>query len=483
MHESFSHGRSLTRTATPGVYKRGSRYVVVFRDPHGRQRKRAARTLAEARDLKATLTADVRRGEYRALSRVTFADYAVEWIESYQGRTSRGIRPETLADYRRDLGLAGDGSRIGDGAVGFFGAMPLAAIEPRDLKRYAAELAARGLAPASVRNLIAPVRALLATAHEDGLIRANPAAGLRIIQRVEHQDGESRAKALTEDELRALLDEVPGEWRLFFEFLAHTGLRIGEAVALTWADVDLGSRRIIVRRRLYRGRFDAPKSRYGSRVIPIGEALARALWRLRGTAADRGPRVPDQGGDASRPVERCCARSQAGGEARRCAVGWLPHLPPHLRDDAVSSRAQRKASADVARPPLARVHAGDLRSPPRRRSARPRLPRPDHRTPNRRLRTDPDRRARSTSGRRCRAHGARPRLPSGGGGRHFDVVVLPRLAVRDDEESAPRTAAALAPPPPTDPSRFDLSSSGPLPGRDGRRVRGAVGARWSGCRS
>ena len=38
-------------SATPGIYKRGSRYVVVFRAPYGRQRKRAARTLAEAREL------------------------------------------------------------------------------------------------------------------------------------------------------------------------------------------------------------------------------------------------------------------------------------------------------------------------------------------------------------------------------------------------------------------------------------------------
>jgi hypothetical protein len=44
----------LERTATPGIYKRGGRYCVVFRDPYGRQRKRAARTLAEARELKAT---------------------------------------------------------------------------------------------------------------------------------------------------------------------------------------------------------------------------------------------------------------------------------------------------------------------------------------------------------------------------------------------------------------------------------------------
>src|SRR6266581_9254390 len=105
MQKASSQDRRLSKTGTPGIYKRGSRYVVVFRDPNGRQRKQSARTLAEARDVKAMLTADVRRGEYRALSKVTFTEYAAEWIESYTGRTSRGIRPETLADYRRDLGL------------------------------------------------------------------------------------------------------------------------------------------------------------------------------------------------------------------------------------------------------------------------------------------------------------------------------------------------------------------------------------------
>ena len=59
----------LVKTATPGIYKRGSRYVVVFRDAYGKQRKRSARTLAEARDLKSTLTADVARGEYRTVSK------------------------------------------------------------------------------------------------------------------------------------------------------------------------------------------------------------------------------------------------------------------------------------------------------------------------------------------------------------------------------------------------------------------------------
>lgn len=279
MQDGFSQSRRLVKTSTPGIFKRGSRYCVIFRDPHGKQRKRSARTLAEARELKAALTADVKRGEYRALSKVTFAEYAAEWAETYQGRTSRGIRPETLASYQASLERD---------ALPFFGRTQLAAIEPRDVKRYAAHLAERGLRGASIRRTLAPVGALLATAFEEGVIRSNPATGLRIAQRIDDEQAE-RVKALSEDELRDLLSELPREWRLFFEFLAHTGLRIGEAVALTWADVDFGKRRVHVRRRLYRGRLDVPKSRYGRRAVPLSAGLARALWRLRGTCVDGAP--------------------------------------------------------------------------------------------------------------------------------------------------------------------------------------------------
>jgi integrase len=173
--------------------------------------------------------------------------------------------------------------------------LQLAAVEPQDIKRYAAALHARGLSPASVRNLLAPVRALFATAFEDGLIRGNPTARVRIVQPSNGTD-EPKTKALTEDELRRLLVEIPHEWKLFFELLAHSGLRIGEFVALRWQDIDLGKRRLHVRRRLYKGRFDTPKSRYGIRTIPLTDKLAQRLWRLRGSAADGAPVFTSQTG-------------------------------------------------------------------------------------------------------------------------------------------------------------------------------------------
>jgi hypothetical protein len=124
--------RPLKATKTPGVYRRGNRYVVVLRDRTGRQFKRSAATLAEARVLKSTLSADVARGELQVTKRLTFENYAREWVETYSGRTSRGIRPQTLADYRRAIERR---------AIPFFGRMQLADVTARDIKRFAQELA------------------------------------------------------------------------------------------------------------------------------------------------------------------------------------------------------------------------------------------------------------------------------------------------------------------------------------------------------
>ena len=90
----------MIRTATPGIYKKGNRYVVVFREPTGRQRKRSARTLAEARgSIRASVTADKARGEFFQTSRVTVADHFDAWLPAYTGRTSHGIREQTKRGY------------------------------------------------------------------------------------------------------------------------------------------------------------------------------------------------------------------------------------------------------------------------------------------------------------------------------------------------------------------------------------------------
>ncbi len=89
----------MEKTRTPGVYKRGSRYVFAYR-VDGRQRWESCRTLDEARRAKAARATDIGRGEFEERSRITLQEYAREWIERYQGTGRRGFREETRSEYR-----------------------------------------------------------------------------------------------------------------------------------------------------------------------------------------------------------------------------------------------------------------------------------------------------------------------------------------------------------------------------------------------
>jgi integrase len=289
--------RTLEKTQTPGVYRRGKSYMVTFR-VHGKQRKRYARTYAEARDLKATLTTDIRRGEHHELGRVTFEAFACEWIESYQRRTTRGFRESTRVGYRRTLETK---------AVPFFSKRTayLSELEPRDVRAFVAWLfdekaQKRELSVATVRSHVAAVKVLLATAIEDGLIRHNPATGVRISKPgapTIERDGAETRRALDSDELGRFLRACSAEWEPFFLLLAMTGLRIGEALELRWRDVDFGTKRLRVRRQFYEGTVAPPKSKHGVRDIPLSPAMLRLLWPRQGASDElvfvgpRGDRV------------------------------------------------------------------------------------------------------------------------------------------------------------------------------------------------
>jgi integrase len=320
----------------PGIFKRGNGFVVIYRDGSGRQRKAAAKTLAEARTIRANRLSAVARGEHFEASTILFRDYARTWVKTYTGRASRWLLEETRADYEK---------RLEADAIPFLGAMRMSAIQARHVREFVSHVAARGVSRGTVRLALAPVKALFAQVVEDGAILSNPAASVRVVVDREEFDSdgnplEERVKALTEDELGALLGKIPDRWRTFYAFLAETGLRIGEAIELRWRDVDLGRRRIRVERQFYRGSVRRPKSRYGVRDVPLTETMAKELWRLRAGAsedalvfpAERGGRI-DQSNLMSRILKPAAKAAGISGEvghhtlrhlagSRWFAAGW-----------------------------------------------------------------------------------------------------------------------------------------------------------------
>ena len=279
--------RPEQRTTTPGIYRRDGGYVVRVKDKRGRSLKRSADTLKAARLLKAKLEADISRGDYKPQTSITFDRYATSWIATYRGRTSKGIRPATIQGYKAMLDTH---------ARPYFGRMKVAEIEPADVRAYAQHLVSKGLARNTIRLALSPVKLILATAVEDGIVRTDAAAGVRFVATKHEHDKPASERALTPEQAAKLVSKIPEQHQLLVEFLLQSGLRIGEAVGLRWSDADLGGLRIHVRRSYYRGTMNPPKSRYGARSIPISEAMARRLWQARSGAGDDQPVFPNSRG-------------------------------------------------------------------------------------------------------------------------------------------------------------------------------------------
>jgi integrase len=226
----------MERTRHAGIWRRGSRYVFSYR-LRGKQRWESARTLSEAQRLKARRSADADRGELHERSRLTFREYAEEWVEGYTGRGSSGFRESTREDYRRDLKRW---------VFPYFGdQLKLTDLTPRDVAQLVADLAKqegqRGpLADTTIRSILNPVRACLATAVEDGLLRTNPAQRVRLPHRPKPQDEDGKqVRALTREQLAAFLEHGHPRHRLMFRVLASTGLRVSELLALQWRHLEL----------------------------------------------------------------------------------------------------------------------------------------------------------------------------------------------------------------------------------------------------
>jgi integrase len=312
----------MAKTRTPGVFKRGGRYVVTWRDADGAQRKESARTYDDARALKRKRDQEARDGLSPVSRPPTFAAYQADWIERYTGTGRRGFRENTRDEYRRDL-LAY--------AVPYFGPrLLITQIDHRRVGKFVMWLCdedkqERRLSDASIRRILAPLSSCLSTAMREGLIISNPARGVPLPTRPGIPPEDEEIRVLTRAELACFLACVEPEWRDFFETLAQTAARWSEVAAWMWRDAVLAGDRphLKVWRTIVRGRWGEPKSKYSKREIPIPKTLAAKLQQRRDASggADDDLIFPAENGATLRPENvrrRALARA-----AKRAGVEWI----------------------------------------------------------------------------------------------------------------------------------------------------------------
>jgi integrase len=288
----------LETTSTPGIFRRHAKgcvrrgrcdcsYVIAFRD-RGRQHTETFRTFAEAREAKRTRGSQIARGEFSALTRVTLRDYALEWIDRYQGTGRRGFREETREEYRAHLRKY---------ALRYFPpATRLSEIDPRMVADFIGWLVKQPnrsggkLADSSVRNAFKPLAACLATARREGLILHNPAADATLPHRPRIHGEDQERRPLSPEQLASLLTIVHPDHRLMLDFTARTGLRASEVIGLDGRHLHLtgDSPHVKVRQRWrvsnrdgrLRGELGPLKSRHGRRNVPLARDLVEQLRAL-----------------------------------------------------------------------------------------------------------------------------------------------------------------------------------------------------------
>ncbi len=255
---------------------RGEWYVLWY-DVTGQRHRECAGTKAAAVDLYRRRKTEVRTGKHfpeslrhaRTVSLKTVCDDYLAALTANR-KDARGQVATRLAEVR---------SVLGDVA-----AKKITPLDVERLKARLAETPARGRkdpvdpkrvrprTPASVNRYIQDLRAAYNLARRNGKVEGNPVADVKLLR-----ENNKRIREITEAEEKALLTALDParrrggtDLRPLVRLLLETGLRLGEACAMRWADVD------------WMGGFLAlPETKAGERQhVPLSnEALAilRAL--------------------------------------------------------------------------------------------------------------------------------------------------------------------------------------------------------------
>ena len=185
--------------------------------------------------------ADVERGIWQAPQTTpdpceptvepTFHEFATEWLRGSEPEW----RPNTIHDYRWALELH---------LLPYFAQHRLSEITVEEVDRYKTGKLREGkIAANAINKTLTRLAQVLEVAVEYGHIERNPAKGKR--RRV--KGTEPKRSWVEPEQLLSLLDAASHSMRPLIATLAGSGLRIGEAIALTWADVNLGTGTITVR--------------------------------------------------------------------------------------------------------------------------------------------------------------------------------------------------------------------------------------------
>ena len=256
------------------IRKRGKTYAYSFdisKHPRRMKEKGGFATEDEAFDAGVAAYADWKSGNIGITSeRVTLKDYLASWLENV---ARPNVKRTTYTSYQ---------STIEKRIVPYLGDHVIQDLRPRHVDEWLKTLAKNGMS----RGTIQQTKTVLSTAlkyaiYPAELIASNPCTGLSIPRSAPKQV--VKRTVITTEQFAALFQD--SKYRPVLKLLYHTGMRLSEALGLTWNDIDLKTGKITVVRQRIKDYFETPKTESSARTFYADAALLTYLRSLKAAQA------------------------------------------------------------------------------------------------------------------------------------------------------------------------------------------------------
>lgn len=274
-------------TRYPGIYKRGNRYSVRFRDPiTGKNRRQSCLTLKDALAFQAENNNRIHTNTWtRPQDRnQPVREWGEHWVSAKRGVWTKGTLDRHRSALRRHIYPH---PRLG--------ARKLSEVVASDVSEFFNDLADAGLAASTICKIGETLSGLFGMAVSNGYLTKAPTTNADWPVVIG-----SRTKALSQEQILLIAASLPERYRALVYLAAGTGLRISEALGLTWDRISTapGNAEITVDRQWRsagEGTFAKPKTKRGSRTIPLSDQLVSELLAHRasfglGTSTHRAER-------------------------------------------------------------------------------------------------------------------------------------------------------------------------------------------------
>ena len=249
------------------LQRKDKTYMYRWTNSDGKRNCFYARTLEELREKEASVQKEISVGVSR--TNMTLNDQ----IEMYFS-TKVMLAKSTLANYQYYYHHSIEASRIGK--------MRIIELKKSDILLFYKGLYDNGFSAGTIKVLQKIIHPALQLACDDNIIVKNPADGCTR----EYTESVEKKYALTLEEEQEFLDRVLHRPRMsryypLYAILLQTGLRISEAIGLTWQDVDMEKRVLSVNHQVQYRQVEGQAKRYvsatktnaGKRQIPMTDEV------------------------------------------------------------------------------------------------------------------------------------------------------------------------------------------------------------------